>query len=136
MGVSGLHNGLGGPARLSVTGDSIMADPKTIGTGWLNWGSIAWMRRFLGDRVELPIERVYAVRGATVADGYNNQFASARDDVSNIVIDNSGTNSIGTDVATIITRKKTMYNAYRAMGKTVVIIGIRAHRSPSAFTAD
>lgn len=128
---------LAAPLRVSAIGDSIQKDAFAVGAGWTNWGYLSWMRRFLGDRIDFPGERNYAIASKKVSEIYADQYPVALADSSNIVFDNSGTNSISVETTdAIITQKKAMYDGFRQAGKSVVITGIRAHKSPAAFTPD
>lgn len=124
-----------GLRKAGAIGDSITADAFTNGL-WTNWGWLAWARRYLADRIDLPGSRMWAVSGKTVAQVLSEQLPSALAADLDICFVHCGTNSLGGTTATIIADLTSIYAQLLAVGTLVVAIPIRAHKSPDSITGD
>lgn len=126
--------------RCGALGDSISADScnGAGGTTWTNWGYLAWLRRHLGQRIDLPTARVYAVAGRSIANVVDEQLPAALGDALDIAFVHVGTNSLGSDTTANLTTGpkglKTVYDALRANSTFVVAIPIRVHGPATAIT--
>jgi len=134
-----------GRRKVGVIGDSIGADAISYTSTlkyWTNWAWIAWMRRYCGPRIDLPMERVYAVGGAKLSDVYNattrvvgTQLTQALADNIDICIVHIGTNSIGVETtANMVTEYTEIFTRLRNNGTFCIIMPIRVHNSPLSYT--
>lgn len=115
-------------------GDSITADAYTGGK-WTNWGWLAWTRRFLADRIDLPGSRMYAIGGKTAAQVRSEQLPQALVNKTDIAFVHCGTNSLGSvTTEALIADIKAIYDALRANGTFVVAIPIRQHSGVSTLS--
>lgn len=128
--------------RCGVIGDSISADAKSLtssGALWNPWGFLTWMRRAMGRRVDLTLNRVYAVGGKTVAEMRSEQLPSALADDLDLCIVHGGRNGISGTAGVkeaIVADLEAIYDALRENGTFVVAIPIRTVKSGAGWTTD
>lgn len=126
--------------RFGALGDSISADAKALNATnayWTSWGFLTWLRRVCGNRIDLPLSRVYAVGGNTAAQVLAEQVPLAVADSLDYAIVHMGINSLGSvTTAALISTFRQTYRALLDSGAKVIAIPIRVKASGAAITGD
>lgn len=126
--------------KAGAIGDSITAEAygiSGVNSYWQNAGYLTWVRQLLGDRIDLPASRVYALAGATIDDVVNTHLPAALAGDLDICFVHFGINSIdGTNTASKITKVTGVYDSLIANGTFVVAIPIRMTRGAYEKTGD
>jgi len=133
----------GGNNKVVALGDSIVANALVTASGathksWSNYGFLAWARRYLGQRVNLPAANVLAVGGVDIASVYANQLPAALSSGANIAIVMCGHNSItitNEPLANMIAEITAIYTALIKAGIFVVAIPVRVVGTSAAYNA-
>lgn len=123
--------------KAGAIGDSLTAD--AVGNGWTNWGWLAWARRYLNDRLDIPASNVFAVGGATVANVRTLQLPEALAADLDICFVMCGQNSLDGDpasTATIWADLQAIYDGLLQNGVFVPAILMRVHGSAAPQSAD
>ena len=125
--------------RVAAIGDSIAADALGSNTAtsisWTNWGFLAWMRRFLNQRMDFPIANILAVPGTTVAQAVSQAQAVVALGNVDICIINTGTNSLGAETTVAMQAEYAqIINMLRQAGIFVIVCAISAHNGGLAIT--
>ncbi len=125
--------------KVGVIGHSISADAvqqTAIDNTWAQWGYLCWLRRYLGNRIDLPFTRVYAVAGKTVAQVLAEQVPTAVAATLDTCIVDVGINSVtgGVTYASMIADYTSIFKALRGANQFVIVLGIRVRNSPVALT--
>lgn len=129
----------------SITADAAQQSVANVQT-WGPWGYLTWFRRFLGQRIVMPMSSVLAVPGVTVAQVRSGQLAPALALNPDVLIIECGVNSItpagAADTvaqanATFLSMQAdylAMIQAARAKGIFTICIGVRCRSTPTLFT--
>lgn len=131
--------------RAYLLGDSICADAYAGGI-WTGWGWMAWARRYLGRKLDMPASRMLAVGGATVGrsgtqQATNNvlygQLPNVVQGAADFAIVGVGINSLGASTTdTLISEYTQIFDTLRSLGLGLVILEIRAKGSGAPITGD
>lgn len=125
--------------RIAAIGDSIASDAIGSNTAtsiiWSNWGFLAWMRRFLNQRMYFPIGNIFAVSGTKVSDA----VAQAQQVVAlgnvDICVVHTGTNSLGVETVPAMQSEYTqIITTLKNAGIFVIVDAILAHSGGQALS--
>lgn len=127
---------LAGRKTACAVGDSITDDAGHFNAPYITWSGTSWLgwaRAYLNDRLDIPLDRVFAVSGHTTRHLIEHQLQQALGTNADLAFVHIGTNDLfqNVPVATIITNLKNIYDAFLKNGTAVVAIPVRLRNGAS-----